>query len=158
MSQKVSYRMALKSDIPKLARLDDLLIQSQKKYSWFYDLKKDYRKKILSFVKKMVVSKNAGVFVAETKKTIIGYCIIEIRKPLSIIKCKKEAVLVDIFIMKSYRSKGIGSKLFSMAEEFAKKKKAGLFSLYVVEGNPAEKLYKRKGFELFKKLYVKRLV
>ncbi|MFA5931422.1 MAG: GNAT family N-acetyltransferase [archaeon] len=153
---KINYRRAVISDINNILELNKSLVASQKKYTWYYQLRKDYSTNMKKFIRKSIVSKNSFVGIALDNEKIIGYCNAEVKKANSITKWGKELNLIDLFVSKYYRNKGIGSKLFSFVEEFGKKKKATLMNLQVVEGNNfAEKLYIQKGMVLFKKNYLK---
>jgi GNAT superfamily N-acetyltransferase len=86
--------------------------------------------------------------VAENQGRIIGHMVVRVnilRPPLFV--HGKEAFIEEIFIVESYRRKGIGSLLLQETEEWAKKK--GIFSigLFVSTKNKtAFSAYKKSGF------------
>jgi GNAT superfamily N-acetyltransferase len=58
-----------------------------------------------------------------------------------------EAYIEQMMVDAETRGQGIGTRLLEWCEETARAKGATLLSLGVVTGNPAERLYKRFGFE-----------
>lgn len=53
--------------------------------------------------------------------------------------------LNDLFVSPSHRSRGIGKLLFNAVLRYAKKTDHKCVDLYVVDWNPARKLYERLG-------------
>lgn len=69
----------------------------------------------------------------------IGRIITEIRK--------SEVLLVDISLVTSWQNKGIGTHLISNLQQQAKQIRKPIL-LHVYQSNPAERLYKKLGFQV----------
>ena len=157
MSEIIIRKASIK-DVQFLVELDDLLIQSQKSFSWFYDLKKDYLIQVKKFIKNCLKSKKFVLIVAQDGTKIIGYGLLEIKGANPITKWGKEAVLFDIVVKKEYQNKGVGSKIFDAIEGIVKKQKIKLLKLDVLFGNDnAKEFYKSKNMESFKEVMIKKL-
>ena len=72
------------------------------------------------FVARMIRSRNGGVFVAQIDDKLVGHTIVEITKLPPIFVHEKEAHVHEIYVEKKYRKKGIGTKLLSAANVWAK--------------------------------------
>ena len=59
----------------------------------------------------------------------------------------EEAYVNSIAVRRGFRGKGIGTMLLYWAEERARERHAKVMTLGVLNGNPAERLYERLGFE-----------
>ena len=56
--------------------------------------------------------------------------------------------LETLQLIKSYRRQGIGTRLLSFIEDIAREKSKDKIRLRVINGNPAQSLYRRNGFKL----------
>ncbi|RZF40262.1 hypothetical protein LSTR_LSTR007462 [Laodelphax striatellus] len=59
--------------------------------------------------------------------------------------CGRELFLEDFYIEKEHQSKGIGSKLFDSIVEIAVKTDCSNLAFLVIDGNPVNAFYKRRG-------------
>ncbi|ETI70770.1 GNAT family N-acetyltransferase [Neobacillus vireti] len=96
-------------------------------------------------IENMIKSENSTIFVAEKDNTLIGYLF----AIGGTVRRTKHSAYIVIGILKDYRGKGIGTKLFTKLEEWAIGRKIHRLELTVVSGNEAGvALYKRMGFEI----------
>ena len=86
------------------------------------------------------------ILVAEKQPgVLVGYLQAIGREPKRI----RHVISVNIGILQAYTGKGIGGRLFSALEEWAKGRGVRRIDLTVMENNaPAQKLYHRLGFEV----------
>jgi GNAT superfamily N-acetyltransferase len=69
-----------------------------------------------------------------------------------------EVYVSDAYLVPSYRGKGLGSRIFAMAEEFAKERNIPYMSLKVLAfKNEARRLYSRLGYKEFEIMMYKDL-
>ena len=86
------------------------------------------------------------IFVAELNGSVIGYISINANNDT-----KQYLYIDDFCVHKDYRSKGIGTKLLNMVEDYAKEIKVLDICLHVENSNTlAKKLYDRNGYNIFK--------
>ena len=92
------------------------------------------------------------MLVADNSRKLVGYAIARIEKRPPIFKLKKRMLIIDVFVEKNYRHRGLGKEFVQKAIAFAKSKKIRIINLPVSEKNPkAIKLYKRMGFRDYDK-------
>lgn len=90
-------------------------------------------------------SRNSIILVAEKDKDLVG-SILAIGGNA---RRNKHSVYVVIGILKEYRGKGIGTKLFTKLEQWASNHKICRLELTIVTNNEAGlSLYKKVGFEI----------
>ncbi len=91
------------------------------------------------------VQKSGMIFVCEEGDELLGYILVD-RKRLSRINHKAYIV---IGILQAHRGKGIGAKLFEMAERWAVEEDIHRLELTVMTHNEvAIALYKKQGFQI----------
>lgn len=92
-------------------------------------LKKDARARYVRFLKKNMKSTKAAVFVAIAEGKILGHAMVEKKKLPPIYELDTEAYVDELYIRKPYRGKGIGTRLLSECEEWARGMKCDYLGL-----------------------------
>lgn len=135
--------MTRKANIQDLDQLTNLFDQ----YVVFYKGPSNYEKHH-AFLKERLENNEATVFVAsddENPDKIIGFALIYVT--FSSLALNKIVILNDLFVDPSARKKGIGEKLISQTEAFAKEIGSHTIRLRTAKSNNvAQKLYHKMGF------------
>jgi len=149
----VYIRKANVNDVPRIIELwNSLNLLHRKKFGYDSPLFRHNKKNLClslykKFVTKRIQARNATVFVAELNEKIIGHIIVFIDKLPPIYVHDKQGYVGEIFVEEKYRGKGIGRKLLTAGEEWAKKK--GLYSLGLtvfIRNETALSAYRKFGF------------
>jgi len=105
------------------------------------------------FYKKCITAKR--VYVAELNSSIVGFSLFTLKRAkkgeYSSLKKGQYYLFVDyIFVLKKYRSEGVGNKLLKTMEEYAKSIKVTSLYLYAVSDEPERLIsfYKKKGYDV----------
>jgi len=85
----------------------------------------------------------AHVLIAEANNKPVGYALYFFN--FSTFLGQPGLYLEDVFVLKEYRGKGIGTALIKRCAEIAKEKKCDRMEWIVLKWNPARKLYDRMG-------------
>lgn len=135
--------MIRKANIQDLDQLTKLFDQ----YVVFYKNPSNYEKHH-AFLKERLENNEATVFVAydeENLDKIIGFVLIYVT--FSSLALNRIVILNDLFVDPSARKKGIGEKLISQTEVFAKELGSHTIRLRTAKSNNvAQKLYQKMGF------------
>lgn len=84
------------------------------------------------------------IYLAEAAGTAVAFLSIEVHREREEPFC----YLDDFSVAPGYRSQGIGTKLLSLAEQYAKQRHIGLMALHVeIENERARQLYARRGYQ-----------
>lgn len=149
---KINFRKAKAKDIPFLVILNSELDNSLR--APFRKIKTNSNKIVETFFLKAINNKKQIIFLAELKKEIIGFVLINIRSAPQIFQNKFEAVITDLFVKKEFRKKGIAKNLIKKAKAFAKKNKCPYVRLNVYYSNKiAKKVYEKLDFKKFAIIY-----
>lgn len=149
---KIIFRKAKEKDIHYLVTLNSELDNSLR--APFRKIKKDSSHIVKKFFLKAIANKKQNIFLAEIKKEIIGFIVVNVRSAPQIFQNNFEAVITDLFVKKEFRKKGIAKKLIKEAKEFAKKQKCPYVRLNVYYSNKiAKKVYEELGFKKFAIIY-----
>lgn len=138
----IEYGNADRNDKIKLEELCKKVLQLhiENQSDSFHDMKVDFDEIYQSDI---FADKQYGIYKALDGDLIVGYLICKIR----IVQGSKFVYLNEIGIESSYKSQGIGSRLFELAKEFGKRNEASTFELGVWEFNQdAIKFYESLGF------------
>jgi ribosomal protein S18 acetylase RimI-like enzyme len=100
-------------------------------------------KDLTNYLKYIIPNRMYLALVVEIDNKIVGICTCELGRA-----SKTNADLIDIYVLKEYRSKGIGSAV--MKEVYKQLKKKGLKNLGLYsENNPKTiNFYKKQGFQI----------
>ena len=135
--------MTRKANIQDLDQLTNLFDQ----YVVFYKNPSNYEKHY-SYLKERLENNEAFIFVAcddENTDKIIGFVLNYVT--FSSLALNKIVILNDLFVDSSARKKGIGEKLISQTETFAKEIGSHTIRLRTAKtNNAAQKLYHKMGF------------
>ena len=105
------------------------------------------KKKYKDNYKKKMRRKDCIFFVAEDKKKIIGYILGEIETPEHPHIYNKRGYIVDAFVEREYRRKGVGEKLFKQLIKWFKSKKIKWIKVAVYANNfNSYKFWQSMGF------------
>lgn len=105
------------------------------------------------YLTKQMRASKARVFVAELDDTIVGHIMAEISDVPPVYRINKQVYVVELYVARAFRGKGIGTQLLQEAEKWARQGKVRQFSLTANMKNVrARALY--SGFGL-KELHVK---
>ncbi len=142
----MKIRKATLKDLKAIKQLNIELFKDNKKYDKELDI--DWAKKHPSYYKKIIIEKKNITLVAEEENKIVGYITGFISKIDDDTKLKRVAEADNMFILKEFRGKGIGSKLFKEFINRVKNKKLKVVRLSAYSSNlRAIKLYHELGFK-----------
>lgn len=112
-----------------------------------YQYRPNYVSVYKKFLKKQLSSRKAAVFVAEGRNRIVGYAMVKRGNLPLIYLFNREAYVVEIFVADKHRGKGVGTRLLSEAENWAREGKCHWLALNSHAKNKrAIKVYKGCGF------------
>jgi ribosomal protein S18 acetylase RimI-like enzyme len=143
-------RFANTEDIDKILALEEQIykLHLKKRPDWIDETKRLFNYDVL---KNRIESGAGKIFLVENKKSkIIGYCITRIYEITNhpVFKDTNTLDIEDFFIVKKYRRKGIGKKLFKEVIKYGKEKKIKFIELDVWDFNQNAKLfYKHLGMK-----------
>ena len=144
----MKIRIAEKKDFKELINLWAYFIVDHEKRFGREGLKKNYKEIYGKILKDKLKSRKNLVLVAENNGEIIGFVSILIEKETPIYKDKKYGVFEDIFIIKSFRGKGIFNKFYRESLRWLIKNKVNIvISKINVKNKKVIKLYECKGFK-----------
>jgi len=138
----------------RIATIDDITQIKKLEEKWIEEgISRFMKKDDLKTLKKAI--KKNQLFIAENKDRIVGYAKIIVqksKKTLKIYNLRKGQRYVDIdsiFILKSYRRKGVGKKLLGIIDDFARFNKIKLIILSADNINVKGiiNFYKKQGFK-----------
>ncbi|MBW2992997.1 GNAT family N-acetyltransferase [Candidatus Woesearchaeota archaeon] len=101
-------------------------------------------------LKKNLKSKKVGFFMALDRGKAVGFIGGEIEKAHPFWRFKRVGYLFNLYVIPSYRRKGMGKELTKAILDWFKKRKIKWIKLHVYANNPrAHSLYKKLGFKDF---------
>jgi ribosomal protein S18 acetylase RimI-like enzyme len=87
--------------------------------------------------------------VYEFNSKIVGYIYGTVNQPKSIhLDLPKTGVLEDLAVLKEFRGRKIASELWRELKKWFKNEKCKAIQLQVINGNPADQIYEKWGFDL----------
>jgi ribosomal protein S18 acetylase RimI-like enzyme len=114
-----------------------------------FNLKDDYEKILIDYIKGRIFSKSDAIFIAEKDGKPVGHMIISKKKNYPIFKMENYGRINTVFIKKEFRGLNISSKLKKEAINWFNKKGINRISLNVLPDNlTAIKAYKKWGLSL----------
>jgi ribosomal protein S18 acetylase RimI-like enzyme len=127
-------------------------------YRFMRDRKEPWMRYVKLAFKKDITKKNSLFLVAEEKGKLVGYIFGEIKhEKHPLFKKPKTGELNDIAVLKSYRGKGVSSKLWKELLAWFVKQKCEIVNLNVNVNNQAQEIYKHWGFDTFYLNMIKKL-
>nr|WP_321356402.1 GNAT family N-acetyltransferase [uncultured Draconibacterium sp.] len=130
-------RNAKLSDITELTRL-------MMKFRAFYQQKSNHEE-LQTFIKSRITNDDSVIFVVEGNNELIGYA--QLYPSFSTIKLSDIWILNDLFVLESFRDKGVASQLIDTVLGFSEKgQRKQVWLLTENDNKRARQLYKRKGF------------
>jgi len=146
----MKIRKAKLSDVNEISYLNSLLMKYHIKFDRYWNVKKDARKTYSKYVRKMIRSPKATVFVADDGGKIVGFTSGKIEKRPPIFKIEKCGKVDSTFVLKQYRRRGIGKKLIDELIKWFKSKGIEYVELEVDTRNKiALKAWKKFKFKRF---------
>ncbi len=145
----VGIRKATKKDMGAIVKIWIALMDFHKPFGRkMYQFKPNYAALYQKFLKKQLSSGKAAVFVAQDKRKIIWYLMVDEEKLPPIYIFDKEAFVSDLFVKGSYRGKGIGTRLIGEAEKWGKTRKCHWLGIRShVRNRRAINVYRQSGMQ-----------
>jgi len=136
---EIIYRKATKKDAKTIESLFTQMLFTIYKNPAIKQYKKGYLDRFFTALKDCI-------FVAELNNVVVGYI------SINVFNDNLRYLYIDDFCVdKDFRNKGIGTKLLSMVENYAKEIGIGDICLHVEKTNVlAKNLYDRNGYSVFK--------
>ncbi len=100
-------------------------------------------KKLKEYILFSLKDKNMLTLISEVDKEIASVAICKLRSLKN-----EDAILLDIYVLKSFRNKGVGKKLMKELENILKKKGIKNLGLYSENSLKTLNFYKKEGFEI----------
>ncbi len=144
----IEIRRATKNDLEEIIilwkdfmdyhmEIDPFWTRSEKGHTLAYD-----------FFGKNLNENNFLILVATKDNRIIGYQISQILEHLPVLKKRRYCLINDIAISEGFRGKGIGTKMFKQARDWAIRKGVDRIELQVASGNSnAIRFYEKLGMK-----------
>jgi len=156
--QQITIAPLKDSDIAQVAPMLD--------YSWLMHAEKndlysieEFSKanKATNWLKRMILNKDFGAFVAHFNKQAVGFIGFEIRDNPSYFTYKKQLFIVDVVVHKDHQGQGIATALEQQVEDEAKNLGLHMISGHVDTWNTSsqalmKKLGRTKGYEEWHKI------
>jgi GNAT superfamily N-acetyltransferase len=137
---ELSFRAAVATDIDLLLRLMKSLQQDD---PWSVPFRED---KVREILHELLENPHAGrAFLICAGERCVGYMALSF--DFSLEYGGKNAWIDELFVERTFRGKGVGSKTLEFAFQAAWELGAKVLHLEVNRGNPAIDLYRRHGFE-----------
>ncbi|MCM3741303.1 GNAT family N-acetyltransferase [Oceanobacillus luteolus] len=134
-----------RSDAAELAHLVNEVEATSEYMLWETGERQVTVEKQLKMIEEMSKSSNSTIIVAEVEGSLVGYLFAIGGNA----KRNRHSVYIVTGILEKYRGKGIGTKLFTALDEWAKFNGIHRMELTVVTTNEAgTRLYKKSGFEI----------
>ena len=134
----MEIRQATINDLEALAQIFDL-------YRVFYKQPSD-KKAALQFLFDRFEHSESIIFIAKEDDRIVGFT--QLYPIFSSVSMKRVWLLNDLYVLETYRKKGIANALMNVAKEFAQQTKAkGLELSTAIDNKQAQSLYERLGYE-----------
>ncbi|MDY6940999.1 MAG: GNAT family N-acetyltransferase [Cyanobacteriota bacterium] len=136
----------------KLASLEHLEILSElfDRYRIFYNQKTNITA-ARNFLKERFQNRDSVIFIAYQSEKVIGFT--QLYPSLSSVSMKRILILNDLFVIESYRRKGVATSLMDAAESYARDMGSARIALSTqVSNTSAQKLYRSRNYvkdELF---------
>lgn len=150
--QILSIREARESDLPSVCRLSDDINMDHHENMPRDFIKPDGSDHDDPYWRRFLGKEGAAVFVAEDGGALVGVVAVSVSKsaPFPFIVSRPRGHVATIVVAKKHRGKGIGHKLISTAEAFAKNEGADDIRLEVMAFNAdALEFYREIGYENF---------
>lgn len=97
------------------------------------------------FLLERFLNEESVIFLALDKGRGIGFT--QLYKSFSSVSMQAVFILNDLFVVRSHRNKGVGTKLLSRAQRYCLEKKCKGLAIETAVDNPAQHLYERMGWE-----------
>jgi len=134
------------SDAPQIKKLWKEAMDYHKAISdEDYRLDRDSSRYWMRFFKADLKSGDSKLLVAEKDDVVIGYLLGQSHSRPQFFQTKRCGFIGELTVMASERRSGVGTQLFSVYVEWAKKRKLPYINLFVAHGNKA-------GFSFWKKM------
>lgn len=146
---KITIRKAALANVPLLLENWKELMRLNAQTHRIYRLKKNYVDFYSPFIRKILKSQKAAVFIAEIDGKCAGHILVELKTLPKCYIIKLEAYISELFVKKEYRKKGVATRLLREAEKWGKKKHAAQFGLTVnVKNKKAQACYSKFGLQV----------
>jgi len=157
--EDVLVRQASRKDIPQIVGNWKLLIKGTEAYfPKALRLKPNAAGIYRKYLAMQIGARKASVFVAEKDGKIMGHAMVEMKPLPPVYVTDREAYVVELFVKKAWRSRGIGKLLLSKAESWGKRmglRQLGLTSN--VKNSRARRVYSSFGMKEIVVKMIKRI-
>lgn len=115
-------------------------------YRVFYKQESDFEA-TREFINKRLQNRDSIIFIAYDKEKDIPVGIAQLYPSFSTVSLKRQWILNDLFVERSYRKKGVGNELLRSIEIHFRDKAKGLILVTAKDNDPAKRLYERNDWE-----------
>lgn len=144
----MKIRKATKNDFEELMKLKILSKKEELKYSETIKPLNESKSYYEEYLKIDLKKTNRAILVAEEDKKMVGMILGQFYKPLRISKYTKKGYISNLFVLKSYRNKGIGKKLIQSLMKWLRDNNVHNISLEIHKDNKAAQvIYHKLGFK-----------
>ena len=144
----MKIRKATKKDLESLVELNISLAKYERKICKHLVDPEKVRKEYAKEYENRFKQKKSIFFVAEENEKIVGYILGEVQRPYHPHIFKNRGYIVDAFVLKKYRGKGIGEKLTERLIEWFKSKGIKWIKVSAYTNNEIRiKFWKKMGFK-----------
>ncbi|WP_339653593.1 GNAT family N-acetyltransferase [uncultured Maribacter sp.] len=113
-------------------------------YRVFYKMESDIDAAI-AFLNDRISKEESIIFAAYESENAIGF--VQIYYTFSSVSLEKSLILNDIYVDSAYRKQSVGQKLLEKAQQYCVEQGFKGLALETAIDNPAQKLYKKLGWE-----------
>ncbi len=150
----IKIKKATEKNLKVIQKLNLFLFKKEReKYDSTLNLQWTFGKKGVKYFKESIESKKACVLVAKEGNKIVGYLVGRIIEKNKLRKVNKQAKLDSMFVLKEFRSNGIGEMLLKRFIAWAEEKRIENLRVgFFTNNKKAEKFYKKHGFKDYAKV------
>jgi len=131
----IIVRKAKLADVPGIVSIAVKLMKYHVRLDGYFALVDNVENVYLAYFRKCIKSSRKIILVAEYDKKIVGYVLGDIALRSPVYKIKRIGILSDMYVLESFRGKGIARLLLQMLFKWFKSKNISNVELSVHSGN-----------------------
>ncbi|MFX1355971.1 MAG: GNAT family N-acetyltransferase [Promethearchaeota archaeon] len=149
---------AKETHIPAIVELWTEMIDYHTQLDQFFKRREDAHLNYESFIKELLNSSEATIFVAQEDDKILGFVLVKIDLYPPVYLYEKYGAIYDLVVKSTYRRRGIGTRLLDRSIEWVYSQGLDRIELNVASKNEkANSFYFKNGFQDYKRvLYLER--
>jgi len=153
---KINIIRADEKDIPEIVELWKELIDFHKDIDLFFKRREDAHLNYESFLRDLIQSEEARIFIAKEDNNLVGYLLARIEFYPPVYLYEKHGEIYDMTVKSTYRGRGIGSDLLNKTIEWFNSLGLDRIELNIATLNKrANSFFIKHGFkEYMQKLYL----